>query len=128
MFDLAMPSLDRMMDKFFLNLESVSGYHLPFFLTWKRGEFFDPGVIAKMTLRALTGHSGERPSEGILRIFTALRDWRVLVHFTRIWAPGGPKKISALANCSRGLKDERVWGTKFEILKNVKKDVRKQAL
>ena len=85
-------------------------------------------MIAKMTLRALTGHSGERPSEGIFKIFTAFRDWRVLVHFTRMSAPGGAKKMSALANCSRGLKDDRVWGTKFEILKNVKKDVRKQAL
>ena len=45
MFDLAMLSLERIMDKFFLNLESVSGYHLPFFLTWKRGELLDPGVI-----------------------------------------------------------------------------------
>ena len=74
MLDLAMPNLASIMDKFFLNLESVSGYHLPFFLTWKRGELVEPGVMASMTLRAVTGHSGERPSDGILRIFTALRD------------------------------------------------------
>ena len=74
MLDLAMPNLASMMAKFFLNLESVSGYHLPFFLTWKRGELVEPGVMASMTLRAVTGHSGERPSDGILRIFTALRD------------------------------------------------------
>ena len=28
----------------------------------------------RMTFRAVTGHSGERPSEGILRILTALGD------------------------------------------------------
>ena len=106
MLDFAIPNLARMMDKVFFNLESVSGYHLPFFLTWKRGELVEPGVIARMTFKAVTGHSGERPSEEILRILTALRDWRVLVHLTRIWAPGGPKNMSALASCSRGLEDE----------------------
>ena len=115
-----------MMDKFFPQ-PGISEW-VPFFLTWKRGELVEPGVIARMTFKAVTGHSGERPSEGILRILTALRDWRVLIHLTRMWVPGGPKKMSALTSCSRGLKDERVWGTQLEILRNVKKDVRKQAL
>ena len=68
------PNLASMMDKFFLNLESVSGYHLPFFLTWKRGELVEPGVMARMTFKAMTGQRGERPSEGIFRILTAFRD------------------------------------------------------
>ena len=80
----------------------------------------DPGVIAKMTLRALTGHRGDLPNAGILIIFTAFLLWRVLLHLMRIWAPGGAKKISALASCSRGLKVEREWGTKLEILRNEK--------
>ena len=123
-----MPILAKIMDKLFLSLESVSGYHLPFFLIWKRGELTNPGVIAKMTFKAVTGHNGERPREGIFKIFTVFLDWRVLVHLTRMWAPGGAKKISPLANCSKGLKVVRVCGTRLEILKNEKKDVRKQAL
>ena len=61
-----MPILAKIMDKLFFSLESVSGYHLPFFLIRKRGELTELGVIA--------GHKGERPREEIFKIFTAFLD------------------------------------------------------
>ena len=56
MFEFDMPSLAKIIDRFFLSLKSVRGYHLPFFFTWKREEFADPGVMARITFKAETGH------------------------------------------------------------------------
>ena len=50
-----------------------------------------------------------------------LSSWRVLIHLTRMWAPGEAKKISPLANCSEGLKVVIVCGTRLEILKMKKR-------
>ena len=84
--------------------------------------------MAKMAFKALTGQRGDLPRDGTLMILTVFLLWRVLLHLMRMWAPGGAKKMSALANCSRGLKEDREWGTRLEILRNEKKDVRKHAL
>ena len=52
----------------------------------------------------------------------------VLVHFTMIWAPGGPKMTSARVSCWSLLKLAIEWGTRLEILKNEKNDRRYAAL
>ena len=64
---------------------------MPFtiFLDLERGELTEPGVIARITFKAVTGHRGERPREVIFKIFTAFLDWSVLVHLTKMCAPGG---------------------------------------
>ena len=82
--ELARPSLAKIMAKFFLSLESVSGHHLVLTLTWNKGELSEPGVMAKMALRALTGQRGDLPRAGTLMILTVSLFWRVLLHLMRI--------------------------------------------
>ena len=77
---------------------------------------------------AATGQRGDAPREGIFKTFILSGDWRVLDHLMMTWAPGGAKMISPLANCLRGSYEEIECGTKFEILRKVKKDRRKEAL
>ena len=45
-----------------------------------------------------------------------------------MWPPGGPKIISALASCSKGLNFEMAWGTKFEMRGNEKKRKKNSSL
>ena len=82
--ELARPSLARIKARFFLSLESVSGNHLVLTLTWNKGELSEPGVMAKMALRALTGQMGDLPRAGTLMILTVSLFWRVLLHLMRI--------------------------------------------
>ena len=57
-------------------------------------------------------------------ILTAFFACIVFDHFKMMCSPGGPKIMSALANCLRGEYEEALCGTRLEMRKNEKNAIR----
>ena len=101
-FDWDNWSLDNMVENCFLSLVSDNGTQILPNFTWNKGLLGPGGEDFRRIFRALTGQMGNEPRFGILRILRELFICKVLDHLRIMWAPGGAKMTSPLANCFKG--------------------------